>query len=98
MFAQVVKQLVASGADLTARNGSGNTPLQEAEVVVARIDNDASGAGDDIDSYVKVVSYLTKASQEEGATTAGMFIFEHSLLFKGKCRLLLSHVTNIHEI
>ena len=87
MFLQVVKQLVASGADLTARNGSGHTPLQEAEVVVARIDatNDASGA-DDVDSYVKVVSYLTKASQEEeGATTAGMFIFVHHIFCaKGK--------------
>ena len=82
----MVKQLVASGADLTARNGSGHTPLQEAEVVVARIDatNDASGA-DDVDSYVKVVSYLTKASQEEGATTAGMFIFVHHIFCaKGK--------------
>ena len=77
---QVVKHLVVSGADLSARNASGRTPREEAEIVAARIrataasadeKGDEGGAGDEDDevTWCNVVNYLT--NQEEQAKEEG---------------------------
>ena len=76
---QVVKHLVVSGADLSARNASGRTPREEAEIVAARIRATAAsadekgdeGGGDEDDevTWCNVVNYLT--NQEEQAKEEG---------------------------
>ena len=76
---QVVKHLVLSGADLSARNASGRTPREEAEIVAARIRATAAsadekgdeGGGDEDDevTWCNVVNYLT--NQEEQAKEEG---------------------------